>query len=110
MAGVSQAPVALFTGSFIGPITWTLVSHTGKFNYVFTLSGEIYGMLYNGHDVTGWTSQTIVLYRNQWAKDGKGSINLGHDHLNTPEPSTLVLFGTGVVALAGTLRRKLFGS
>jgi hypothetical protein len=110
MAGVNQSPVALFTGSFIGPITWTLVSHTGKFNYVFTLSGEIYGMLYNGHDVTGWTSQTIVLFRNQWAKDGKGSINLGHDHLNTPEPSTLVLFGTGIVALAGTLRRKLFGA
>jgi hypothetical protein len=105
-----QSPVALFTGSFVGPISWTMVSHTGKFAYVFTLSGDLYGMMYTGHDVTGNTTQTIVAYQNQWYKDGKGGIRLGNEHFNTPEPGTLVLFGAGLIALAGTVRRKLFRS
>jgi len=109
LSGLSGKKIALFTGSFVGPITWTVVSHTGKFNYVFTLSGEIYGMLYTGRDVKGYTTQTIVLFQNQWYKDGKGSIRVGTESLGTPEPGTLVLFGTGLIAVAGTLRRKLFG-
>ena len=104
------SPVALFTGSFTGPINWTIVSHTGKFAYVFALSGDLYGMMYTGHDVTGTTTQTIYAYQNQWYKDGKGGIDLSHDHFNTPEPGTLVLFGAGLIALAGTVRRKLFRS
>lgn len=106
----SQSPIALFTGSFTGPITWTMVSHTGKYAYVFTLSGDLYGMMYTGRNVTGNTTQTIVAYQNQWYKDGKGGIRLGGTTLNTPEPGTLVLFGTGLIALAGTVRRKLFRS
>jgi hypothetical protein len=105
-----SSPVALFTGSFIGPITWTVVSHTGLYNYVFTLSGEIYGMLYNGRYATGTTTQTIYAYKNQWYRDGKGVLGLGTIGLNTPEPGTLVLFGTGLIAVAGAVRRKLFGS
>jgi len=27
---------------------------------------------------------------------------------NTPEPSSIILFGSGIVGLAGLLRRKLF--
>ncbi|MGD0414754.1 MAG: PEP-CTERM sorting domain-containing protein [Terriglobales bacterium] len=109
LSGMSS-PVALFTGSFIGPITWTVVSHTGLYNYVFTLSGEIYGMLYNGRYATGTTTQTIYAYKNQWYRDGKGVLGLGTIGLNTPEPGTLVLFGTGLIAVAGAVRRKLFGS
>ena len=108
LTGVS-GKVALFTGSFVGPITWTVVSHTGKFNYIFTLSGDIYGMLYNGRDVSGYTTQTIVAFRNQWSRDGMGNIRVGSEHFNVPEPGTLVLFGTGLIAVAGTVRRKLFG-
>jgi hypothetical protein len=108
LSGIS-GPVALFTGSFVGPITWTVVSHTGKFNYIFTLSGDISGMLYNGRHVSGYTTQTIVAFQNQWYHDGKGSLSAGSEHFGVPEPGTLVLFGTGLIAVAGTLRRKLFG-
>ena len=109
LSGMSS-PAVLFTGSFVGPITWTVVSHTGLYNYVFTLSGEIYGMLYNGRYAMGTTTQTIYAYKNQWYRDGKGILGLGTISLTTPEPGTLVLFGTGLIAVAGAVRRKLFGS
>lgn len=98
----------IFSGSFVGPINWTLVSRSGKFTYNFTLSGTIYGMLYTGRDVTGSTTQNITLYKNQWSQDHMGLIRLGNSHLNVPEPGTLGLLGTGLIAMAGTIRRKLF--
>lgn len=98
----------IFSGSFVGPISWTLVSQTGKFMYNFTLSGTIYGMLYTGRDVTGNTTQNITLYKNQWSQDHMGLIRLGNSHLNVPEPGTLGLLGTGLIAMAGSMRRKLF--
>jgi|SRR5208337_339085 len=110
LTGQTKNPITLFTGSFSGPITWAVVSHTGKYNYVFTLSGAIIGALYDGRTVTGTTTQTIYAYQNQWYKDGKGGIRLGTEHLNIPEPGTLVLFGTGLIAFAGAVRRKLLGS
>jgi len=110
LTGQAGSSIALFTGSFSGPIAWTLVNQTGKYKYYFTLSGAIAGMLYDGRNVTGTTTQNIFVYQNQWYKDGKGSIGLGYDHLNIPEPGTLVLFGTGVIAFAGMVRRKLLGS
>ncbi|MGB8012780.1 MAG: PEP-CTERM sorting domain-containing protein [Terriglobales bacterium] len=102
-----QPKGVIFSGSFVGPIDWTVASHTGTYTYVFTLSGEIAGELYTGRYVTGTTTQTIVAYQNQWFKDHKGGIILGKNVLAIPEPGTLVLFGTGLFAVAGSLRRKL---
>jgi len=104
--------LTLFSGSFVGPIKWKLVSQTGKYDYVFTLSGRIEGMLYTGRYAIIPTKQTIYVYKNQWAVDHRGSIHRGDTsfRVNTPEPGTLGLFGTGLIVLAGTMRRKLFGS
>ena len=104
-----QPKGTIFSGSFVGPISWTLVSHTGAYNYVFTLSGTIRGQLFDGRVVTGTTTQTIQLYQNQWIHDHKGSIKLGRTFI-APEPGTLGMLGTGLIAVAGTLRRKLFGT
>jgi hypothetical protein len=97
----------IFVGSFVGPVAWTLVSETGKNTYNFALSGTIYGMLYTGRDVTGTTTQNITLYKNQWNQDHMGLIRLGNTRLGVPEPGTLGLLGTGLIAVAGSLRRKI---
>jgi hypothetical protein len=100
----------IFSGAFVGPISWTLVSHPGKWNYVFTLSGTIQGQLWNGRTVTGTTTQTIYAYKNQWLQDHQGGIRLGNTNLAVPEPGTLGLLVTGLMAVGGTMRRKLFGA
>jgi len=106
-AGNYGAPKGIiFSGAFVGPISWTVVSHPGTYNYVFTLSGTIKGQLASGRWMTGTTTQTITCYKNQWMRDNQGNINLGNTKL-VPEPGTLGLFGTGLIALAGIMRRKL---
>ncbi len=95
----------LFSGSFVGPITWTLVSQVHQKVY-YTLTGELSGQLYTGRTVTGSTTQNIYSSVGQLS-GGIGHISLGSTHLNTtPEPGTLGLLGTGLLGIAGTFRRK----
>ena len=100
----------IFSGAFVGPISWTIVGTDGKQFVQYQLSGQIAGQLYTGAMVSGTTTQTINTRKNQEVVDHKGSIHLGSTHLNTPEPSTLGLLGTGLVAMAAMFRRKLLGT
>jgi hypothetical protein len=111
LPGSPQGPVMLFNGSFVGPVIWTVQSITGKgrLNYIFTLSGAIQGMYYDGRTVNGTTTQHIYAFQNQWLQDHKGGISLGKSNLAVPEPGTLGLLGTGLIFVAGSLRRKLLG-
>jgi hypothetical protein len=106
LTGQSKNPITLFAGSFVGPIDWTLDSHT-KYEYIFTLSGNLSGTLYTGRTVTGTTSQTIYAFTDQEPYDHKGSLHMGSGHFNTPEPGTLGLLGVGLILLAGMMRRKI---
>jgi hypothetical protein len=94
----------IFSGAFVGPISWTLVSQNGQ-GLIYELSGTIQGTLWNGHFVTGTTTQTIHSTNGQISL-GIGHIRVGNTHILTPEPGTLGLLGTGLVAIAGMLRRK----
>jgi hypothetical protein len=95
----------IFSGAFVGPVSWTLTSQSGQ-SLTYTLSGDIAGTLYNGHFVTGHTEQTIVSTNGQISQ-GIGHIRVGGTGIGgAPEPGTLGLLGTGLVAIGGMLRRK----
>jgi len=103
-----QPKGTIFNGSFVGPIMWTLTSPPGAKNLTFTLSGTIQGMLYDGRMVSGTTVQNIYTINGQLAQ-GIGHIKVGSTPLAVPEPSTLGMFGVGLVALGGMVRRRLIG-
>jgi len=96
---------AIFTGEFTGEISWTLIS-SSKQLHIYELSGDIAGQIWTGRNVTGTTTQTIYTKWNQETIDHKGSIKLGTTQITTPEPGTLGLLGTGLLAVAGMFRRK----
>jgi len=96
---------AIFTGSFSGPVTWTLVTlANGTHNY--TLSGSVTGAWYNGSTVDGATVQ-LTINTGKGFFDGSTTISSGDTNIVVPEPGSLTLLGSGLVGLAGLLRRKL---
>lgn len=97
---------AIFTGSFNGDVTWTLVTlANGTHNY--TLVGAITGTWYNGATVNGATVQ-LTINTGRGFFNGSTLISSGDTNIATvPEPGTLGLIGTGLVGLAGVLRKKL---
>ncbi|MGA7558783.1 MAG: PEP-CTERM sorting domain-containing protein [Terriglobales bacterium] len=109
LTGQTKNPITLFAGGFVGPIDWTVDSHTGD-KYICTLSGNIEGTLYTGRTVTGTTSQNIWVFTDQEPQDHKGSLHMGNGHFNTPEPGTLGLLGVGLMLIAGTVRGKILGA
>ncbi len=100
---------AIFTGWFVGPIDWTLTSAPGKKNLTYVLSGDIYGELWNGHWVNGFTTQNIYTVNGQ-LKEGIAHISLGKSTVSVPEPGTLGLLGAGLLGIAGVFRRQTMGT
>jgi hypothetical protein len=96
----------IFNGSFTGPVTWTLVTlANGTHNY--TLSGSLTGTWYAGGTVDGATVQ-LTINTGHGFFNGQTTVSSGDTNFTTvPEPGTLSLLGTGLIAVGGVVRRKL---
>jgi hypothetical protein len=101
-----------FTSVFANNFTGTLTSlGKGLYDLVGTFSG-----ISNGFAFTGSTDQILSFSGDDSGRDdGKGCWRDLHGTTTitataaVPEPSTLTFFGTGLIALAGAVRRKLAG-
>jgi hypothetical protein len=98
---------ALFTGSFSGPVTWTMLTlANGTHNY--TLSGSISGWAGSGVATQGATIQ-LTINTGKGFFNGRSILSSGdtNSSVTVPEPGSLSLLGTGLLFLAGLVRRKL---
>jgi hypothetical protein len=110
--GISSG--VIFSGNFVGPVTWTLTTlGNGTRNYA--LAGAFTGML-GGAPINAITVQLsantvqLTINMDRGTLDGSTAIAVsGNDTTreeSVPESSTLALVGTGSLGLLGVMWRR----
>ena len=89
----------IFSGTFTNA-SWNIIPLADG-SHEYTLTGAIQG---NGQ--VGATVQLVVISGKGYF-NGSGRLSSGDTSLSVPEPGTLSLLGTGLIGLAGVIRRKL---
>ena len=97
---ITGAAGVIFNGTFTSPVTWT-----PEQNGIYQISGHVSGILVGVGKVSGFTSQ--LYFGTVVGGVFTGTLGSGDTILSTPEPGTLGLLGTGLVGLAGIVRKKL---
>jgi len=92
-----------FTSTSTSPITWALTTLANG-THSYTLSGAIA----DGSGRVGATTQ-LTVNTGKGFFNGTAGLSSGDTNLSVPEPGTLGLLGTGLIGIAGLMRRKLFG-
>jgi PEP-CTERM motif len=101
----------LFTGTFTGPVSWVgtfnAAGNHGLGAWTYVLTGTVSGKLSNGSPARAGIMQVTFDVPKGEAFSRSVRLNQGVTTVTVPEPGTLGLLGTGLLGLAGLVRRKL---